>query len=477
MQLTHKILLNPTPAQAEYFQKAAGTARFVWNWALAKWNELYSLGKKPNAMALKKSFNAIKYEEFPWLSEMHRDSHAQPFSHLAKAWNRFFAEIRSKKPANEPRFKKKNRSRDSFYVANDKFTLNEKMIKLPKIGWVMMTEVLRFDGKILGATVSRTADKWFLAIQVDVPTDQANQSRTANQVIGVDFGIKAAATLSTGESIAAASPLKSALRRLKIRSRTISRKINAAKQAAGFDKNKNLPKGAQIPQSNNRKKSTLKLARLHARIGNLRADFTHKLTTRLCRENQAIVIEDLHVAGMLQNEKLARAFNCLDIARGMNPRARSTGNSSPLTIPHYYCARGKPRGINFNDVGFGTIRRQLEYKTLRYGNNLIIADRWYPSSKLCSVCHWKNDALLLQERTWYCPRCTTTHDRDVNAARNLKRLATETALPVANQLATNDTAIGGVPIVVGKVTPVRYECGQQDTSGQEENRVHICAHF
>jgi putative transposase len=102
MQLTHKIALKPTDSHVDYFKKAAGTNRFTWNWALGKWNELYLAGEKPNAMALKKMFNSIKYQEFPWLKEMHRDSHAQSFAYLDKAWKRFFKEIKSGKPAHEP---------------------------------------------------------------------------------------------------------------------------------------------------------------------------------------------------------------------------------------------------------------------------------------------------------------------------------------------------------------------------------------
>jgi putative transposase len=435
MQLTHKIALKPTKEQTAYFQKAAGTSRFVWNWGLAKWKQEYAVGQKPKAMALKKSFNAIKYKEFPWLSEMHRDCHAQPFTYLGKAWDRFFKDIKSKKHANEPQFKKKNRSRDSFYVANDKFKLNEKSIRLPKIGWVDLTETLRFEGKILGATVSRTAKVWFVAIQVDVPQHQAKKKRSGGEKIGVDFGVKAAATLSTGESILSPTPLKSALRRLKIRSRSVSRKLETGKKMKSKEK---LIRGTRLHLSNNRKKSSLKLAQLHARIANLRADFIHKFTTRLCRENQTVVIEDLHVAGMLKNEKLARSLS---------------------------------------DVGFGTIRRQLEYKALRYDNNLIIANRWYPSSKLCSLCDWKNDSLTLKDRTWHCKNCGTVHDRDINAALNLKRLATETALPVASYPVTDDTELEIISILGGKVTPVRYECGREDTSGQEKNREHIYSHF
>jgi putative transposase len=446
MQLTHKIALCPTPQQADYFSRACGTARRVWNWALAEWNRQYAAGRKPRAMALKKQFNAIKYRDpewldqhgQPWLKTIHRDAHAQPFAHLEKAWNRFFADIKAGKPAHEPQFKKKGRCRDSFYVANDKFRVSGKTIRLPKVGEVAMTEALRFEGKILGATVSRTADRWFVAIQVEVPDRVFHRHRTGNGVVGVDLGVKAAATLSSGEGIETPAPLKAALRRLRIRSRRLSRKIEAAKVAAGFAPQARLPKGTRLPVSNNRRKSSAALARLHARVANARADFTHKLTTRLCRENQAVVIEDLRVKGMLANDRLARAIS---------------------------------------DVGFGIFRRQIEYKAKRYSTRLIIADRWYPSSRLCSVCGWKNESLALKDQSWTCPECGTHHDRDVNAARNLKRLATSTALPVASPSGNGGTAVGMVPIVVGKVTPVRYECGQQDASGQERNGAHDCARF
>jgi putative transposase len=128
-----------------------------------------------------------------------------------------------------------------------------------------------------------------------------------------------------------------------------------------------------------------------------------------------------------------------------------------------------------SDVGFGMVRAQLEYKARRYGTRLAVADRWYPSSRLCSVCGWKNEALTLTDREWTCPECDAHHDRDHNAALNLKRLATVTALPVASPSSDGGTALEGVSIVVGKVTPVRYEEGHRDPSGQEENRAHLCA--
>ena len=423
MQLTHRIELCQTPEQANYFFRACGTAR--------------------------------KDQLFPWLKEMHRDSHAQPFEHLGRAWSRFFAEIKAGariapsdkqlcrslrkqgvKLAHPPTFKKKGRCLDSFYVANDKFKLDGQTIRLPKIGVVALTETLRFDGKILSATVSRTADRWFVAIQVEVPDATFQRCRTAHGVEGVDLGIKAAATLSSGYSLEAPKPLKAALRRLKIRGRRVSRKVEASKVRAGFGPNARLPKGTKLPVSNNRKKSAVTLARLHARIANVRADFTHKLTTRICRENQAVVIEDLNVKGMLANEKLARAIS---------------------------------------DVGFGMFRSQMEYKAKRYGTRLVIADRWYPSSRLCSICDWKNEALTLKDREWTCAQCGTHHDRDRNAALNLKRLATETALPVASLSGNGGAASGMVPSAAGEVTPVSSEAARLGHSGQERNRAHLRA--
>lgn len=443
MHLTHKIRLYPTPEQVEYFKRACGTTRKVWNWALAEWKRQYDAGLKPNAMALKKQFNRIKYRDpkwldengNPWITTVHRDAHSQPFTHLARAWNEFFANRKAGKPSHEPRFKKKGRCRDSFYVANDKFRVAGKTIRLPKAGNVAMAEPLRFKGKILGATVSRTADRWFVAIQVDVPDPVFYRKRTHNGIVGVDLGLHAAATLSTGQRIKAPKPLKAALRRLKIRSRRLSRKLEAAKVKAGYDHRAPLPKRTRLPVSNSVRKSSLQLARLHARIANIRNDFLHKLTTWLCRENQAVVIEDVNVKGMLANKRLARAIA---------------------------------------DIGFWTFRAQIEYKAKRYGTTLIIADRFYPSSRLCSVCGWKNDELTLRDRAWTCPVCGTKHDRDVNAAINLQRLATATALPVASPSGDGGTAVEDIPTAVGKVTPVRYE---SPCSGQEENCVHLSTRF
>lgn len=449
MLLAHRIRLDPTPAQRDYFARAVGTARRVWNWALAEWQRQRAAGGKPNAMALKKQFNAIKYtapdwlddEGQPWLRTIHRDAHAQPFANLARAWSRYFEQRRAGQPAHPPRFKKKGRCVDSFYVANDKFRIEGKVAVLPKIGGVALREALRWPGRILGASVSREADRWFLSVQVEVPDEVARLPRTGAGVTGVDLGVSSAATLSSGEKLAAPRPLKAALRRLRIRSRRQARKLEAAKAAAGLSGR--IPKGTRLPVSHNRTKGTKALARLHVRIARTRRDFIHKLTARLCRENQAVAIEDLNVGGMLANVRLSRAIA---------------------------------------DVGFYEFRRQLQYKALRYGTHLVLADRWYPSSKLCSGCGWRNAGLTLSARNWTCAECGAHHDRDVNAAVNLQRLATgalaaRKALPEASLAATPGTAAGQASAGGGEVTPVRHEHGQQDDSGQEEEGAHFCASF
>jgi putative transposase len=449
MLLAHRIQLVPNTAQRDYFARAAGTARRVWNWALAEWQRQAKAGERPNAMTLKKRFNAIKYSDpawldehgQPWLRTIHRDAHAQPFANLAKAWARYFDQRYKGAPAYPPRFKKKGRCRDSFYLANDKVRLKGMTAILPKIGQVALCEALRWPGRIMGASVSREADRWFLSVQVDVPDDVAKLCRSENSVVGVDLGVSAAATLSTGDKVFAPRPLKAALRRLRIRSRRQSHKLEAAKKEAGIEGR--TPKGTRLAMSKNRTCGARKVARLYARIARVRKDFIHKLTTRLCRDNQTVVIEDLNVRGMMANARLARAIA---------------------------------------DIGFHAVRRKLQYKAQRYGTTLVIADRWYPSSKLCSGCGVRNARLGLSERTWTCASCGAHHDRDVNAAINLQRLATsalaaQSALPVASPAVTPGTVVDAMSARGGKVTPVRHERGQQDGSGQEEIGVHLCTPF
>ncbi len=366
MIISHKIRLAPNNQQATYLAKAAGTARFAYNWALAEWQTQYAAWQddntqpKPNQMSLRRQLNAIKREQFPWMLEVTKNAPQMAIIQLGAAFKNFFAGR-----AQYPRFKKKSKSRDSFTLTNDQFSIDACRIRIPNLGLVRMRETLRFSGKILSATVSRTADQWFASITVDTQ-DYHHLPPTENQgTVGVDLGVSALATLSTGEKVAGAKPHKALLSRLRRLSRCLSRKIKS---------------------SANRHKAQQKLAKLHARIANIRQDSLHQLTTDLTRRFHTIGIEDLNVSGMVKNRHLSRAIS---------------------------------------DMGFFEFRRQLEYKAGMRGAVVVVADRFFASSKTCFApgCGYKVDKLPLSIREWTCPVCGAVHDRDINAAKNLEGYA------------------------------------------------------
>ncbi|MGD1076178.1 MAG: transposase, partial [Thermodesulfovibrionales bacterium] len=225
VQRSHKIALIPELKQALSFGMACGPARFPWNWALAEGKRQFDAGVKPNAVSLKKAFNAVKYKEFPWLTGINRDAPAEPFNHLGRTWAKFFKDCTEGKPSHAPVFKKKGECREFFYVANDKLKVIGLDSTLPIVGRVKRVEELRFRGKVVGATVSRSAHRWFVAIPAEIPERVAKRKRTGNGSEGVDLGITSAGTRSTGEKIQAPNPLKGMLRRLTIRTRRVSRKL------------------------------------------------------------------------------------------------------------------------------------------------------------------------------------------------------------------------------------------------------------
>ena len=274
--------------------------------------------------------------------------------------------------ARYPQFRKKG-VRDRFTLTNDQFDIDGSRIRIPNLGWVRMRETLRFAGKIMSATVSRVADRWFVSIAVDTP-DSSHLPKAENQgEAGVDLGVSALATLSTGETIPGPKPHKALLDRLRRLSRSLSRK----------------QKG-----SANRRKAKARLAKLHARIAAIRSDALHRLTTDLARRFHTVGIEDLNVRGMVKNRHLARSIA---------------------------------------DMGFFEFRRQLEYKAAMRGGQVVIADRFYASSKTCSACGHKLDELPLAMREWTCPACGTVHDRDVNAAVNLKNMAVSSTVSACGE--------------------------------------------
>lgn len=281
MILTHKIALDPTQKQLLYFRKAAGTSRFVYNWALDEWNGQYEAGQRPSAMKLKKMFNAIYPLFWPWVAEVHRDAHAGPFLDLDNAFKLFFAGT-----AKHPKFKRKH-GKASFAVAPDKFKLSGKHIRFPVIGWIRMREELRFEGRLVGGIrIVEDCGRWYVCISVE---DDFTRRRTGDTIVGIDLGIRHLATLSTGEHISNPRPLQKQLKKLRRAQRKLSRRKKGSK---------------------NREKQKKKIvARIYRKTRDIRRDALHKLSTRICRENQTVAVEDLAVAEMLKDRRFARPLN------------------------------------------------------------------------------------------------------------------------------------------------------------------------
>lgn len=396
MLISHKIALDLNNSQKTYMAKASGCARFAYNWALAEWGRQYEAWKadntqpKPNQMSLRKKLNSLKREQFPWMLEVTKCAPQLAIMQLGVAFQNFFA-----KRARYPTFRRKG-VHDRFSISNDQFdvegscrrqfncadcnasadklpTRRVSRIRIPNLGWVRMRETLRFSGKVMSATISRVADRWYASITVDTQ-DDSHLLKAENQgAAGVDLGVSALAAISTGEIITGAKPHKALLARLRRYSRSLSRKQKGGK---------------------NRDKAKHKLARLHARIAHIRNDALHKLTTDLTRRFHTIGIEDLNVKGMTRNRRLARSIA---------------------------------------DMGFFEFRRQLEYKADMRGGQVVVADRFFASSKTCSGCGHKLEDLPLSVRHWMCPQCGAEHDRDVNAAINLKDYAVSSTVSACGE--------------------------------------------
>ena len=396
MLVAHKIRLDPNNVQATYLARAAGTARFAYNWALTEWQRQYHASQadpllsSPSETALRRQLNAIKREQFPWMLEVTKNAPQMAIIQLGAAFKNFFAGR-----ANYPTFRRKGRD-DRFTLSNDQFSVDAARIRIPKLGWVRMRENLRFAGTVVSASVSRTAGHWFASITVDTPDDLLPPQADNQGTVGVDFGVTTLAALSTGERITGPKAHRRLLGRLKRLSRGLSRKVKG---------------------SANRGKAKARLARVHARIANIRQDSLHQLSHSLTSRFHTIGIEDLNVKGMIKNRCLSRAVS---------------------------------------DMGFYELRRQLQYKADLRGGRVVVIDRWYPSSKICSSCGHQLESLPLAVRTWTCPCCCAVHDRDVNAAINLKNMAVSSTV----------SACGGEGSGLGRKRKVKPAPAKQESNGK-----------
>jgi len=355
MKKAFRYRFYPSEEQKTLLAKTFGCCRFVWNWALRLRSDIYYAdGKYTRYEELSSRLTQLKQQpELIWLREVSSVPLQQTLRHQEKAFYAFFT-----KRSRFPSFKKKH-GKQSAEFTTSAFQLNGAVLRLAKMDEPLDIVWSRpIDGIPTTVTVTKdAANRYFVSILCECPDPVALPA--IDSMIGVDLGLHDIAVTSNGFHSGNPKHLKTSLRKLKRAQRCLSRKQRG---------------------SCNRMKARLRIARIYARIRDKRLDFTHKLSTELIRENQAIVVESLAVKNMVKNHTLARAIS---------------------------------------DAGWSEFVRQLNYKATWYGRELIQIDRFYPSSKRCSHCGYVLDHLDLSTRQWRCPECDTQHDRDLNAARNI----------------------------------------------------------
>ena len=374
----------PDKEQREMFLKHIGACRFVYNLSLEQKIKTYGTDKTTlSCYDLNAMLPDLK-KEFDWLKEVNSQSLQQTNRNLDSAFTRFFREKRG-----FPKFKSKKNPAQSFDVPQNYIVdFDNNQVKLPKIGWIKTKLSRLFEGISKTATVSITAtEKFFISILVDDGKEKPKKEPFGyDSTIGLDVGIKDFVTMSDGTKVDNPKFLKSSLQRLNVLQRKVSRKKKGSK---------------------NRDEAKYQVAKRYEKITNQRKDFLHKITTKLVRENQAIAVETLNVAGMMKNHCLAQAIG---------------------------------------DGSWSEFFRQLEYKCEWYGKTLLRLGRFDPSSKICSVCGSINRDLKLSDREWTCAGCGTLHDRDINASINIKKFALQdqNLIGVIAPLDTREEPVGDV---------------------------------
>jgi putative transposase len=391
--LACRFALDPTPAQERALRSHAGAARAAFNWGLArvKANLAQREAEKSYGItgddltpalswslySLRKDWNAAKDDAAPWWGECSKEAFSTGLDQLARAlknWGDSRKGKRKGKPAGFPGFRSKRKARLSVRWTTGSFRCEERHAVLPRIGRVKLHEdgrrladlVAAGTARVLSVTARFERGRWFASFAVETEVS-CPAPRQPDAVVGVDLGIKALAVLSTGEEIPNPRHLSGALRKIRRLSRAVSRRQGPDRRTGR-------------KPSNRWQRASAALGRAQGRVADQRKDGLHKLTTRLGAEFGTIVVEDLNVSGMVKNRRLAR---------------------------------------HVADASFGEFRRQLEYKAAWRGGRVIVADRWFASSKTCSGCGAVKAKLLLSERTYACTSCGMVADRDLNAARNL----------------------------------------------------------
>ncbi len=361
MEYSYRFRIYPTEEQKELMTKTFGSCRYVFNYFLNRRKTTYNeTGRGLSFKECCRELTSLK-KELPWLKEVDSTALQAAVQNLDKAYTNFFRGLKTGCRVGYPQFKAKKRDIPSFKAKNNRgaVAITGKSIRLPKIGHVDCRISKQVKGEILSATVQQAkSGKYYVAINRK-NVDLPSTPATGS-VVGIDLGLKDLAITSDGEKFDNPHTYAKNQKKLARLQRQLSRKTKG---------------------SHNREKAKLRVARLHEKIANQRNDALHKMTTKLVRENDVICMENLSVKNLVKNRKLAKSIM---------------------------------------DASWGEVRRQLAYKTVWYGKELVIVDRFFPSSQICHCCGAKNPATKdLGIRYWVCPNCRAAHDRDINAAENI----------------------------------------------------------
>lgn len=367
MILAKKIRIKPTKEQEQQLWKSVGTARFIYNWTLAKQEENYkSGGKFVSDNDLRKEITILKKDELSWLNEVSNNVAKQAVKDACDAYKKFFKGL-----ADKPRFKSRKKSKPSFYNDTFKLKAKTKMVLIEKVGWIKTSEQVPMNVKYTNPRVSFDGKYWYMS----VGTEKENPNvELTNESIGIDVGIKDLAICSNEmifKNINKTRVVKKLKKKLARLQRQVSRKYELNREGRKFVKTSNIVKLEK------------QIRLLHRRLSNIRSNHTHQTTNKIVKTKPSrVVMETLNIKGMMKNKHLSKAIaeQCLY-----------------------------------------EFKKQIQYKCEYYGIEFVEADKWYPSSKTCSECGHIKPKLSLSERTYICEECGCVIDRDLNASINLSR--------------------------------------------------------